>query len=605
MKRILRYLIIYIFLNISTSLPLCKEGENHCIKCHNATNLCMKCDKSVYIPNELGGCDSIKTCQPNNNHCLECNSNKDLCVKCEFLYYPDENGGCSNTKNCAVSHNGNCLECKNDYILIGQELYEGIKICKSKKSLDLLHCNSTDLTTGFCLECEDNYYLGAEDMICTSTKNCSKSTYGLCTKCIAGFYLNKKDNECVFQNKTLVNCKVTLDNKTCDECEDGFYLEEGGACISIKYCLKGGSSCSKCADGYILTQKRDSCVKTENCVLGNKAIGICTQCKSGYYLDYRDGQCKSNSDNEDFQNCIEANGGCYQCTFGYQVGRDNRCTTSKNCDVSKDGTCIECESNYYLGLDNKCTKVKNCIYSNSYACIECKEGYYYNRNTEKCVIAEGDFKKCKIGYGTEYCLRCKNEYYLNQTDHACYDNDIQNDFYKCSMSNDNAEYCIDCSNGYYLSEKDHKCTLNEGCILFNEENKCIECGQSYVLDVKEGMCHDNDVILDENKKFYYRCNRTNEEGTACEICEEGNYTINENGLCFDDAHCVNMTETGECLNCQNDFNGTYCLNEYFGCEPMIFDNCLECNDLLDLYKCTKCIDGYEVNQYNICVPKKK
>ena len=66
-----------------------------------------------------------------------------------------------------------------------------------------------------------------------------------------------------------------------------------------------------------------------------------------------------------------------------------------------------------------------------------------------------------------------------------------------------------------------------------------------------------------------------------------------------------MTETGECLNCQNDLNGTYCLNEYFGCEPMIFENCLECNDLLDLYKCTKCLDGYEVNQYNICVPKKK
>ena len=38
---------------------------------------------------------------------------------------------------------------------------------------------------------------------------------------------------------------------------------------------------------------------------------------------------------------------------------------------------------------------------------------------------------------------------------------------------------------------------------------------------------------------------------------------------------------------------------------MIFENCLECNDLLDLYKCTKCIEGYELNKDNICFESKK
>ena len=598
------YLFLLNIIHIYICTPFCKEGENHCIRCHNKTNLCTKCEKDVYVPNKFGGCEISKKCQELTNHCLECNEDKNLCKKCETHYFPDKNGGCANTNNCLVSYQGNCLECKEDYLLIGQELYEGIKICKSKNSLDLLHCNQTDLTTGFCLECEEDYYL-AEDFICTSAKNCSKTTYGICTKCAVGFYLNKKNNTCIFQNKTLVNCKQTIDGKTCDECEDDFFLEEDGNCISIKYCLKGGSRCSKCFNGYYLTENRDACTLTENCNIGNKNLGVCTECLSGYYLDYKDGKCKSNMENNAFKNCKEADGDCNSCLFGYDLGKDFICTTTKNCDTSEDGKCIECKKNYYLGLDNKCTNVEKCKYSNYYTCIECIEGYYYNKNTEKCIISEGEFLKCNIGYGTEYCLRCKNDYYLNQTDHICYKNDIENEFYKCAITDSNAEFCVDCIEGYYLGEKDNKCSNIEGCVLLNDENKCIECGESYCLDVKEGKCYDNDVIENEDKKFYYRCNKTNEDGTACEICSDNNYTLNENGICFDDVHCVEMNEDGVCQKCRNDLNATYCLNEYFGCEPMIFENCLECNDLLDLYKCTKCIEGYELNQHNICFESKK
>ena len=600
-----KYLILLSIINISISLPICIEDQNHCEKCHKITNLCFKCDKDVFIPDNLGGCQKSKKCRPQNNHCLECNEYGDLCNKCEISYYPDNNGGCSLTKNCEVSYDGNCLECIEGYMLIGQEYYEGIKVCKSKNSPDFKYCNITDVTTGFCLECLEGYYLGLEDFICTQTKNCSRSKYGICTKCITGYYLDKKNNECVFQNKTLVNCKLTIDNKTCDICEDDFYLEEDGNCISINYCLKGGSKCTKCSNGYYPTENKDSCTLTENCSVGDKAVGVCTQCNIGYYLDYKDGKCKSNEEDNIFKYCKEADGDCYQCIYGYELGKDKGCSTSKNCDETENGTCLKCKDNYYLGLDNKCTNVEHCIYSKYYSCTECENGYYYNKNIEKCKIAEGDFLKCKIGFGEEYCLECKDDFYLNQTDNNCYDNNIKDRFFKCAFTDFDGEYCDYCIEGYYLGEKDKKCSKIEGCILSEDEENCLECGESYCLDVKEKKCVDNDIIEDIEKKFYYRCNKTNKEGTACEICADGNYTLNGNGICFDNVHCIEEDENGSCLKCKNDYNSTYCLNEYFGCEPMIFENCLECNDLLDLYKCTKCIEGYELNQHNICFETQK
>ena len=605
MKKNFIYLFCLLIIHITLSLSSCIVGENHCIECHNKTDLCYQCEKDIFIPNNQGGCKAIKKCQNFKNHCLECNEIGDLCTKCEISYYPDEIGGCSHTKNCKISYDGICLECKEDYILIGQGFHEGIKVCKSKNSPDLKNCNQTDFSTGFCFECKEGFYLGLEDFICTQTKNCSKSAFGLCTKCNPGYYLDKKNNECIFQNQTLVNCKITLNNETCDICEDDFYLEENGNCISINYCLKGGSRCTKCFEGYYLTESQDSCTKTKNCYIGDKALGVCTECYIGYYLDYKDGKCKSNEEENSFKYCKEADENCYRCIYGYELGNNYVCSTSKNCEEADNGICTQCKKDYYLGLDNRCTNIENCIYSDYYSCIECKSGYYFNKNTEKCKIAEGEFLKCKIGYGEEYCIACKDNFYLNQTDHCCYDNSNNDNFYKCAVTDDNAEFCEYCIDGYFLGEKDKKCTEIEGCSLSDDENKCLECEETYCLDAKLGICFDNDLIYDEEKKFYYRCNKTNKEGTACEICADNNYILNENGLCFDDEHCIEENEEGTCLKCKNDNNGTYCLNEYFGCEPMIFENCLECNDLLDLYKCTKCIEGYELNQHNICFESKK
>ena len=262
------------------------------------------------------------------------------------------------------------------------------------------------------------------------------------------------------------------------------------------------------------------------------------------------------------------------------------------------------ENNYYLGLDNQCTNIKHCIYSINYHCIECEKNYYYNIEEKKCIKGEDDFENCKLG-DSKLCFTCKNDFYLNQTDHLCYSNKEKGKYYKCGKTDLDGEKCLACIDGYYLGDKDNKCSKVEGCILSENETKCLECDLYYCLDEKTGQCLRNDIIEDEEKKFYFRCNQTNSKGTKCEVCEDG-YVLNEKGLCVDDEHCTKKDDDGNCVKCKNKEGGYFCLNKDFECVEIFYNNhCLQCNDVLDFEKCNKCFDGYTLDENGECQKKEE
>ena len=95
-------------------------------------------------------------------------------------------------------------------------------------------------------------------------------------------------------------------------------------------------------------------------------------------------------------------------------------------------------------------------------------------------------------------------------------------------------------------------------------------------------CIDNKKEINEEKMFYYKCNRTNEEGNKCEKCING-YNLNEKGLCVNDKGCKEK-EGNKCTEC----NVNYCMNNNFECVSTNDKYCLECNDILDFNKYTKC-----------------
>ena len=600
-KNVISIFILFMAYSIF-SLPICQVGINNCNKCDPLTQLCLRCDKNIYSPDENGGCSPSRKCELGNNYCIECNEDQNLCKICETGLVPDGNGACSYIDNCDVSFRGKCLKCKNNFILIGYELEnKGFSICKSLELEDFHKCEKIDTVTGYCSTCEEGYFLNEGDKKCTSIENCNESSFGICKKCNNGYYLDKTENKCKAQNGIFSYCKESIDGKICDSCIDDYYFTEEGKCFMVNYCSKSESyKCKECISGYYLTKDKLSCTNEINCFNGDADSGLCILCVDNYYIDFKDRKCKSNQENDEFKYCRRVeNNLCVNCIYEYILSKDSRCTKTTNCEEVDNGLCISCIENYYLDLDNRCTKTEHCIHSTLYyECEECEDGYYFNYTSKACVKTQPGFENCKsTDYGGKYCSKCKVNYYINQTDNVCYSNLEKIDLYKCTLVNLEGK-CLSCEKDYYYGIKDYKCSSIEGCERSENENKCIECDEYHCLDSKTGKCIDNSYIENEENKIYFRCNRTNEEGNKCEKCLKG-LELNDEGLCVDSEHCSKEVD-GVCLKCENNMINTYCLNSKFGCVETVFLDCLECDDYLNFTKCTKCKEGYKLDENYSC-----
>ena len=597
---------ISIFSHISSFT--CEENLNHCVKCNPVTNLCLRCDLEIYTPDEFGGCKNSNHCEMGKNYCLECTEKEDLCKTCEVGYFPDENGGCSYTDNCLISYKGNCLECSENFILIGNKMEEenGFKFCKFNSSIDFINCKNINTTTGYCDECEENYFLNVGDKRCTKTPNCYESLYGVCTECNSGFYLNKKEGECKRKEYPFVLCKETIDGENCEKCDDDSFMAEDGKCVDSNFCALSYNtklSCKECIKNYYLTQNKRACSDEKNCIHADKETGLCEICIEGNYLT-KNRKCESNTQDNIFKNCKIANGDyCTECLYGYYLSEDDQCTPSPNCTEANNGICVACNDGYFLGKDNICTIVEHCARSDYYKnCVECEEKYYFDLSDKTCKEAVDVFENCLESVMTgEKCLKCRSNFYISQIDNLCYSNEEKGTFYKCEMTTMDGKQCFQCIDGYYTGLKDFKCTEAYVCLYSDDEHICQECRYDYCLNKKNGKCYKNYEINNEEEKVYYKCLKTNDEGTSCVECAD-NFKVGENGLCvnFDDCE----EKDGEiCNKCkERDYeDNLLCANKNYGCVETLTENCLRCDGLVDLYTCNECNEGYELDANYNCV----
>ena len=598
MEKLFKGIIFIIFYSLILSQK-CIDNQNFCLKCDKSNTLCLKCKYDILVPDENGGCIGAKQCTPGNNFCDECNENNNLCKTCEIGYIPDENGGCSYINNCEVSYNGECIKCEIDFVLIGD--IDNLKICKYLYSTDLKNCKSFDKSNGLCEICDDGYYLSRGDKKCIQTENCYESKFGKCLTCDRGYYLNKKEDKCLLQEDKFYRCKESIDGETCDKCDDNFYFDQEGKCVSTNFCRKSVNfTCVECISNYFLTQNGEGCSSDENCYSSDKEFGFCTYCKFNYYLRFSDKKCILNSENNEYKFCRTVTDKCILCDSGYFLSEDNKCTITKNCSEADNGTCIHCLEGNYLGRDNKCTIYEHCIYSNfHYDCLECEDGYLWNILEDKCDKWGDDYYGCKI-LDTDgiTCNMCKDNFYFNETDSKCYDNTENNNYYKCQIVTDNN--CMKCVSNYFLG-KDHKCTKIINCQFSIDENNCEKCQTSYCLDKSKKVCIYNGEINEEEDKKYFKCIKTNEDGTSCIQCEDG-FILNEDNLCINEEDC-NEREEDKCVECINKKHPwkNSCLNIIFGCIETLDDNCYKCDDIFDFNKCTECYEGYILDDEGKCL----
>ena len=105
------------------------------------------------------------------------------------------------------------------------------------------------------------------------------------------------------------------------------------------------------------------CTFTENCINGDKDLGMCMTCNDTFYLDGNDYICKTNLEDNEFKFCSKSEKRkCISCEKEYYLGEDFKCSSTKNCSESIFGTCQSCSQDYNLGYDNKCTSYEHCIY---------------------------------------------------------------------------------------------------------------------------------------------------------------------------------------------------------------------------------------------------
>ena len=167
-----------------------------------------------------------------------------------------------------------------------------------------------------------------------------------------------------------------MDNEICEKCDEDYFFSLDGKCVETSFCLKSTENiCIECINNYYLTEENNICSFDKNCISGDKYTGAFNSCKNNFYLDKKDGKCKTNKENNEFLKCKIAETICLECENGYYLSQDNLYSSTKNCSEVDNGLCINCNEDYYLGLDNKCTIYENCIYSDEdYECIECKDG---------------------------------------------------------------------------------------------------------------------------------------------------------------------------------------------------------------------------------------
>ncbi|KAL4454178.1 hypothetical protein ABPG74_012135 [Tetrahymena malaccensis] len=358
-----------------------------------------------------------------------------------------------------------------------------------------------------------------------------------------------------------------------------------GLCINkVCHCAEGftGADCSiSCLSFY----ENGNCVN--NCSSGNYANPDKTcrsTCPDGYF-----GDTKTNL--------------CQQCDFSCK-----QCNSSPSQSQSLQKNCTKCSLYKYLYQGNCLDSCPAGYYGDdlSQECKKCSQGCLSCENSEKCIQCDSNAGVI-LNQGICGSLNCDQFSNCNQcSSKTCLD--CKSGFYLLNLNCVTPEQCGD---GYYANKNTKLCEkCGDGCAKCSSKDLCNECAVGYRLS--GGICTNCTYPCQ-------KCDLINK--SACQTCESG-YFLYQNSTCVD--KCPKNTYLDSvsqicyacqkgCVDCQNQLKCNQCeeISGYY-----LFDNqqcvlkgdcfspCLVCQDPKNPKLCSKCQDGYAL-QDNLCVQQCK
>ena len=267
----------------------------------------------------------------------------------------------------------------------------------------------------------------------------------------------KVENQCTSIDPNCASCFQDTNNKICTKCKNNLFLSNN-KCYEVKTSLIVNNREKSCSS--LMTGCR-TCITN----------AICTECNSGYGLEYDSRKCKTLN------------------SLDKKYYYDSKDRTYKKCDLgvpncyycSNSNYCYRCNTGYFLiETDNDVWDHSKCYSKGDIQNIF----EFYNKNTTHRPLCSSKIPGCytcnTIG---SLCKRCQDEYKLVNNKKECQLKTINN----CRKK---FPHCVKCEAGL---------------------NKCITCDSGYTPKRLErlGKCFpqptNNEYYYDKQRDLYIKC----------------------------------------------------------------------------------------------------
>ena len=374
-----------------------------------------------------------------------------------FILCPDYNLICTGSVMC-----NDLFDCVNKKSLVKNPLYDytintnqNYATEEKKTSLEAYEESINGFCPKDCAECNEKKQCLKNKKHCDKIDiNCSECTEDnqYCVKCKNNLYLyqnkcyeektsiiigNKKEKLC---NKLMTGCKTCITDKICTECNSGYGLDyDTRKCKTFNLLAKKYYYDNK--DGFY----KKCHYGVSNCLYCTNS-NFCYRCNKGFF------QIEFDKDLWDYTKCytkaeLPKTLDYYNKNNTHRPLCSSKITGCATCNTIG-SICSRCYSGYKLYQKKECIlqsqitkRLPHCLRQNGNKCLECEKGYTH---------------KLKERYWKCFFEPQNNESYYNKTEDA---------YIKC-LNSPFLERCLRCKDGYTCIECDTKVhvLINGKCI---------------------------------------------------------------------------------------------------------------------------------------------